>query len=255
MLGFSDGEITSLFHYFDYDNSGLVEYDEFLRTIRGPMNANRKKIVKQAFDKIDKDKGGFVDINDIRGTYDASKHPDVLQGKKTEEQILQEFLETFETAHNMRNNTAPDHIVTYDEFCEYYNNISASIDNDEYFALMMANAWKINEGDRTYSKGWSSKDADSKKANPINGQRPSTGAKSRGGQGNAGANVTNDPPMDLNDKQLLQRFRDALAKRGGRGIAGLQRQFKIADDDHSMSLSQEEFVKALHDFRAGLNEP
>jgi len=58
----------------------------------------------------------------------------------------------------MRNNTAPDHIVTYDEFTEYYNNISASIDNDEYFALMMNNAWKINDGDRTYGKGWSNKD-------------------------------------------------------------------------------------------------
>jgi len=171
MLGFSDNEVTSLFHYFDYDNSGLIEYDEFLRTIRGPMNGNRKKIVKQAFDKIDKDNNGYVDINDIRGTYDASKHPDVLQGKKTEEQILQEFLETFEVAHNMRNNTAPDHIVTYDEFCEYYNNISASIDNDEYFTLMMNNAWKLNEADRTYSKGWSNKDTQPSvgKRNPITG--------------------------------------------------------------------------------------
>jgi len=177
MLGFSDNEIVSLFHYFDYDKSGLIEYDEFLRTIRGPMNANRKRIVKQAFDKIDKDKNGYVDINDIKDTYDASHHPDVLQGKKTEDQILHEFLETFEVAHNMRNNTAPDHIVTYDEFIEYYNNISASIDNDEYFSLMMNNAWKINEGDRTYAKGWSNKDTQPsighKKAgrtNPITGQ-------------------------------------------------------------------------------------
>jgi peptidoglycan-associated lipoprotein len=31
--------------YFDYDKSGLIEFDEFIRAIRGPMNANRKKIV------------------------------------------------------------------------------------------------------------------------------------------------------------------------------------------------------------------
>jgi hypothetical protein len=74
-----------------------------------------------------------------------------------------EFLETFETHHSLRNNNAPDHIVTKDEFDEYYNNISASIDNDEYFVLMMNNAWKINEGDRTYAKGWSDKDTNPSK--------------------------------------------------------------------------------------------
>jgi hypothetical protein len=78
-------------------------------------------------------------------------HPDVKSGKKTEEQILLEFLETFETHHSLRNNGAPDHIVTKEEFEEYYNNISASVDDDKYFELMMNNAWKINEADRSLS--------------------------------------------------------------------------------------------------------
>jgi Ca2+-binding EF-hand superfamily protein len=45
MLGFSEGEIATLFRVFDYDRSGLIDYDEFLRTIRGPMNASRKAVV------------------------------------------------------------------------------------------------------------------------------------------------------------------------------------------------------------------
>jgi len=61
-------------------------------------------------------------------------------------------LETFETAHNMRNNEAPDHIVTKDEFEEYYNNVSASVDTDDYFALMMTNAWNLDN--KTYGKAW-----------------------------------------------------------------------------------------------------
>ena len=154
MLGFSDAEIRTLYDYFDSDKSGSIDYDEFIRALRGPMNPNRKKIVMQAYRKLDRDGNGYVDISDIKGVYNASKHPDVLQGKKTEDQILLEFLETFETQHSMRNNGAPDHIVTDEEFIEYYNNISASIDNDEYFTLMMNNAWKINDGDKTYAKGW-----------------------------------------------------------------------------------------------------
>lgn len=45
MLGFSDPEIKTLYSYFDVDRSGSVDYDEFLRVLRGPMNPSRKKLV------------------------------------------------------------------------------------------------------------------------------------------------------------------------------------------------------------------
>jgi len=144
-----------LFNHMDYDRSGLIDYDEFLSSIRGPMNPARKKIVLQAFAKMDKDGSGMLDINDIRGVYSANKHPDVIAGKKTEQQILNEFLETFETAHSMRNSNTPDHIITKDEWCEYYNNVSSSIDDDAYFALMMNNAWNLDGSmDVNKKKGW-----------------------------------------------------------------------------------------------------
>jgi Ca2+-binding EF-hand superfamily protein len=155
-LGFSEGEIQQLFSFFDVNNNSLIEYDEFLRAIRGPMNANRKAIVAKAFAIMDKDGNGYLDYNDIKGVYNAKHHPDVINGKKTEQQILQEFLETFEAAHNMRNNDAPDHIVTKDEFDEYYNNVSASIDRDDYFATMMNSAWNL-DGKRVQKKGWADK--------------------------------------------------------------------------------------------------
>ncbi len=85
MLGFSDQEIQTLFAYFDADRSGEVDYDEFIRQLRGPMNASRKKIVMQAFNKIDKDKSGYIEIVDIKGIYNGKKHPDVISGKKPED--------------------------------------------------------------------------------------------------------------------------------------------------------------------------
>lgn len=161
MLGFSDTEIRGLFAYFDYDRSGSVDYDEFLRSIRGPLSAQRKKLIAQAFNKLDRDGNGWVDINDIKGVYSAQKHPDVISGRKSEEQVLLEFLETFETHHSIRNNGAPDHVVTKEEFEEYMANISSSITNDQYFELMMNNSWKINEGDKVYGKAWTNKAQDS----------------------------------------------------------------------------------------------
>ncbi len=74
-----------------------------------------------------------------------------------------DFIETFETHHNLRTGSARDNKVTFEEFLEYYANVSISIDNDEYFALMMNNSWNI-KGDaatyQKYNKGWVNKDDD-----------------------------------------------------------------------------------------------
>lgn len=93
---------------------------------------------------IDINEDGILDISDIEGKYDASKHPDVKSGKKTSQEVLKEFLETFEMHHNVMNNNKSDGKVTIDEFIEYYTNISANIDNDAYFDLMINNAWNLD---------------------------------------------------------------------------------------------------------------
>lgn len=100
----------------------------------------------KAFKIMDKDGSGNLDINDIRGTYNAKKHPDVIQGKKTEDEILSEFLDTFEDHHCdvSGNEDCRDGIIKAPEWCEYYNNVSMSIDDDAYFELMMNNAWNLD---------------------------------------------------------------------------------------------------------------
>ena len=94
-------EVDQLFAEFDRDKSGEIDYDEFVRGIRGTMNPFRKMFVSKAFNILDKDKSGVIDINDIKGVYNAKFHPDVKSGKRTEEEILGEFLETFETHHSL----------------------------------------------------------------------------------------------------------------------------------------------------------
>ena len=80
----------------------------------------------------------------MKGKYDASKHPDVKTGKKTEDEVLKEFLETFELHHNILHGYQSDGLVTMDEFIEYYTNISSNIDSDPYFDLLMNNAWNLD---------------------------------------------------------------------------------------------------------------
>jgi hypothetical protein len=101
-----------------------------------------------AFSKLDIDGNGIVDGTEVAKKYDASKHPDVLNGRKTEKDILTEFLETFDVGG------VKDGMVTQQEFINYYTNLGANIDNDDYFELMIRNAWHISGGE-----GWSANSA------------------------------------------------------------------------------------------------
>ena len=104
---------------------------------------------------MDKDGSGVLDINDIQQKYNAKSHPKVISGEKTEDEILGEFLDTFEDHFcDMKGNAdSRDGQINMQEWTEYYNNVSMSIDNDQYFELMMNNTWNL-KGDRVTKKGW-----------------------------------------------------------------------------------------------------
>lgn len=158
----------------------------------------------------------------------------MISGKKSEDMILQEFLETFETAHSMRNNQAPDHVVTKEEFEEYYNNISASIEDDAYFTVMINQAWKLTDESRQGqgTRGWSVQSGASKQgqlsSNLFGRGANNIAAESKKQEANVAANAS--------EEQLMINLREKLAKRGARGISSLGKKFKIADDNRSGAL-------------------
>jgi len=70
--------VPILFEEFDTNRDGTLNIDEFLMAIRGELNDFRKALVEKAFRKIDRDSSGFIDIDDIKDIYNASKHPEVI---------------------------------------------------------------------------------------------------------------------------------------------------------------------------------
>ena len=141
-----------MFDTFDINGDGNISYDELMRSVVGEMNAFRKTLVRKAFSKLDKNGNGIIELDDIKGVYNAKFPPEVKAGKKTEDEVLYEFLDTFELHHSLKNPKDKDRQINMKEFTEYYNNVSASIDNDQYFELMMTNAWNLNN--QNYQRGW-----------------------------------------------------------------------------------------------------
>ncbi|CAF1056410.1 unnamed protein product [Brachionus calyciflorus] len=136
-LNFSSDEIRELFSLFDRDHSGQIDFEEFLEKLRPPMRRCRIELVNKAFNKLDKNKDGIIEVSDLKGVYNVKQHPKYLNGEWSEEQILRKFLDTFDTRGS------EDGIITREEFLHYYASVSASIDSDAYFDLMMRTNWKI----------------------------------------------------------------------------------------------------------------
>lgn len=130
-------QIDEAFYEVDMNKDNTLHFDEFLRALRPPMSASRKKLVIAAFRKLDKTGDGVVTIEDLKGVYNAKNHPKYKSGEMTEEDVFKIFLKGFDDPGN------PDGQVTEEEFMNYYFGVSCSIDNDSYFDLMMRQAWKI----------------------------------------------------------------------------------------------------------------
>lgn len=137
-LGVKPAEMDRIMDYFDSDGSGRIAVPALLKGLRGTMDEERKALVGQAYGLLDAHVGGKVRFKHVKQFYDVREHPDVQCRSKTPEQVVAEFLGGWDKD--------PEDLVTWEEFLDYYEDVSTGIDSDDYFELMMRNTWHISGG-------------------------------------------------------------------------------------------------------------
>ncbi|XP_019489600.1 PREDICTED: calcyphosin-2 isoform X3 [Hipposideros armiger] len=121
------------FQQMDQEGNGLLDKADFKQALK----VFHLEVSEKAFMKLDFNKTGSVPITDIRKCYCAKKHPQVISGHFTEEQIKSSFLETLKDACNNSDE------VSYGEFEDYYEGLSIGIVNDEDFVNILRTPWGI----------------------------------------------------------------------------------------------------------------
>lgn len=129
-------ELDYLLNYFDKEGDGYCNFEEFLIGIRGKPNQRRQAIIDKAFLKFDKEGNGMIDVTDIRQVFNCAKHPKVVSGEMSEEQVFAMFLKNFNDANGQGT-------ISRSEWNDYYSAVSFSIDNDDHFVILMKTAWNL----------------------------------------------------------------------------------------------------------------
>lgn len=212
-------DIRALFLELDTDGTNSISYSEFIRTMRGELSTRRREIIVRIFDGIDTDGDGIITMADIGAAFNPRNHPDVKTGRMTIPTMLNKFLETFASV-------TKNGLINLPQFVEYYANVAA-YDDDVTFESTMNGLWNIK---RETEVDWSVR------PRPIRCYLEKTAKETE-------SLKPSHPSLDL--------LREQLIARGARGIIGLQRKFRIMDDDGSGALNLAEFKKGIKE--CGLN--
>ena len=175
-LGIRDGDIVSIVKRYQHDNvemNGFLNYTTLLSAIRGNISPERLHVVRKAFDKIRLGNQNHlalannttsntsnnnhnqqamlnrtpdqVTLLQMKKHYCAKNVHDVKNGTISEGEAVSDFLDTFFNA-----GVTDRQIVTFDDFVEYYTNVSASFDphQDRGFQLLVWDCWGLSDSDQ-----------------------------------------------------------------------------------------------------------
>ena len=132
--------IKDFFFILDLCDSNSISTNELLRLIRGNLNEKRKNLITEQFNNINTKNEKWISTIYLKSIYNNKEHPEVIIGRKNENEIFTEFNYTLDIFLNIKKR---ENKINYKDFIEYYIPISSSIDNDNYFENMIKGVWNI----------------------------------------------------------------------------------------------------------------
>lgn len=233
-------DVDTLFDCFDHGNRGFINYKKLLHFLHdGFIPPMRKKVVDNAFSKIDPENKGKIIIKDLKELYHIP-NPD----------FVPDLLDALEIFHyTVRGSRMP--FYERNEFIAFYNMISFLFPSDDAFIKYISSTWRLSDEEIRMTK-------------PIQ-VSPQKGIKIRGQDKNfhkvapygttrdpINYATSNNPLLDKRSEgksmfqQILNGMRRKIIARGIRGIMGVRRAFFFIDENGSKTIEFNEFKKIFN---------
>jgi Ca2+-binding EF-hand superfamily protein len=139
----SKQNINSIFQYYDNDKKGIIKYNDLIIDLIGNVNQNRELIIKNVYNNFIRGEGSNISLNDLKQKFKGYNHPDVKSGIKSETEVYYDFLEMIDIFKNYKNSVKLENndIITYEDFLDFYKEISLNIKDDKVFEDLIFNCW------------------------------------------------------------------------------------------------------------------
>ena len=268
--------------FIDFSDGSKMDYSKFLSAlVDNSLNDRRENIVKEAFKRIDVENCGVVNLTEVKSLFNSKNSPLVREGYVTEEDFYNNFMETFQTHHNIFRSPKIKK-VNFEEFLDYYKYFSITIDDDYLFEETLIYCWKLSKSriahagpkdnikkiignpelevpnESVLSKSITSegKNRTAKKCFPVKNNETPYGTDT---------DVTDysnllHPKGDLNGIKLnknedpLSVLRKRIFARGPRSIMSIRRTLMLYDEEKNNQLNFKSFNKLLNDFRLNITD-
>ena len=136
-------EIKILFNYTNKNDSDIIPTEQLINIIKGSLEEQRKLYIVEVFSNIDKEQTGKVQIDSLKNLFNAKKHPEVINGTKSQEEVFEQFCNSLDLYREI-NNIPKNGELSFENFIDYYTGISASIPDEVYFEDMINGVWNNN---------------------------------------------------------------------------------------------------------------
>eukprot|EP00111_Clytia_hemisphaerica_P018268 TCONS_00054022-protein len=129
-------EFNLIWKLIDENNDEFLDYGEFTRGFFGEMTEHRKKWVRKAFTRLDTSSSGVGEATNFYKFFCPSKHPSVIKGELSEENLMNNMEEIFQITRRKRD-------IHYSIFEAFYEGVSLSVTSDEGFTSLIRSTWSM----------------------------------------------------------------------------------------------------------------
>ena len=201
-----------------------------LEALTPPLSTQRRSLAQSAFSRLDVDGLNRVAPQSLIAAFDPSRHPDVISGKQSTQDAVDDLLAAFSGS------------ASVEDFCDYHCAVGA-ISDDVTYERFVRNAWRTSHTESNRAAGASS---------PQRGRKVIQGGTATGGPSLPGKSTplrrrrgaSPAPRVDTGVTTVVEKLRESVLFNGARGIAQLERSLRDEASDSSRDLTFEELSRA-----------